>query len=168
MKYTYRGHTEYSLSLRTISGNGDIMDYGVFDFEEPLRPYFSQLFAKFVSTGKFVDDGTFGSTCADYLLLLTWQFDDRSLRVSIPNDLITKAQVAAAAGTGDMLDWLGQIIEQVYPVHSNRIVVTDVYAVIYLNYILPEHEPILRHFSEISIEYKPEVATIPEGEINIV
>jgi len=83
----------------------------------------------------------------------SWAFPERPIRVTIPNSLITRAQVASAAHTGDMLDNLGQIIDAVYPAQADYIVVSEANAIIYLNFILPEHEAVLRSFSEITIEY---------------
>jgi len=82
-----------------------------------------------------------------------WAFPERPIRVTIPNSLITRAQVASAAHTGDMLDNLGQIIDAIYPAQADYIVVSEANAIIYLNFILPEHEAVLCSFPEITIEY---------------
>jgi len=168
MKYIYKGSDfeGHSLAFNAIDTTGDAIGYGVFDFPEeidpetgqvlqPARPYFTHYFGQFFITGVFVmNQAKFNEACDSYIhQVVSWAFPQRPIRVIIPNELVTRAQVASASHTGDMLDYLGQIIDSVYPSQADFIVVDETNATIYLNFLLTEHEAVLRSFSEIVIEY---------------
>ena len=125
-----------------------------------MRDYLKNLGLDFI-TDNWLNSNIVETLSTDW----SWLYTDRLIRVSIPFNLQAKAQVSKAKKTKEdnkennssknEYQLLGELLTNMLPLIPEYMIINGGdYITIYLEELYPEHEMLLRSFSEIIIENK--------------